>query len=218
MAGKRTYRSSQGKAIDLGALLLQNENTRAVGNMGVNARGDRIDNRGGVVDSKVKQTNRQYNKQIGPVDDLPVASRRAATDLVPDPIVHEEVPVTAKPRKSSAEKEATRAAKADSKKKPAAKKLATKKPATKKPATKKPAAKKAEPKIREVSPTVLDTEIDINNLDNIESNLEKAEETTTAPVAPRGLADAIARARSIKQEQAKTPRQLAQEKAGVRKI
>ena len=217
MAGKRTYRSSQGKAIDLGALLLQNENTRAVGNMGVNARGDRIDNRGGVVDSKVKQTNRQYNKQIGPVDDLPVASRRAATDLVPDPIVHEEVPVTAKPRKSSAEKEATRAAKADSKKKPAAKK-----PATKKPATKKPAAKKAEPKIREVSPTVLDTEIDteidINNLDNIESNLEKAEETTTAPVAPRGLADAIARARSIKQEQAKTPRQLAQEKAGVRKI
>ena len=213
MAGKRTYRSSQGKAIDLGALLLQNENTRAVGNMGVNARGDRIDNRGGVVDSKVKQTNRQYNKQIGPVDDLPVASRRAATDLVPDPIVHEEVPVTAKPRKSSAEKEATRAAKADSKKKPAAKK-----PATKKPATKKPAAKKAEPKIREVSPTVLNTEIDINNLDNIESNLEKAEETTTAPVAPRGLADAIARARSIKQEQAKTPRQLAQEKAGVRKI
>ena len=217
MAGKRTYRSSQGKAIDLGALLLQNENTRAVGNMGVNARGDRIDNRGGVVDSKVKQTNRQYNKQIGPVDDLPVASRRAAADLVPEPIVHEEVPVTAKPRKSSAEKEATRAAKADSKKKPAAKK-----PATKKPATKKPAAKKAEPKIREVSPTVLDreidTEIDINNLDNIESNLEKAEETTTAPVAPRGLADAIARARSIKQEQAKTPRQLAQEKAGVRKI
>ena len=218
MAGKRTYRSSQGKAIDLGALLLQNENTRAVGNMGVNARGDRIDNRGGVVDSKVKQTNRQYNKQIGPVDDLPVASRRAAADLVPEPIVHEEVPVTAKPRKSSAEKEATRAAKADSKKKPAAKKLATKKPAAKKPATKKPAAKKAEPKIREVSPTVLDTEIDINNLDNIESNLEKAEETTTAPVAPRGLADAIARARSIKQEQAKTPRQLAQEKAGVRKI
>jgi len=203
MAGKRTYRSSQGKAVDLGALLLQNENTRAVGNMGVNARGDRIDNRGGVVDSKVKQTNRQYNKQIGPVDDLPVASRRAAADLVPDPIVHEEVPVTAKPRKSSAEKEATRTAKADSKKKPA---------------TKKPAAKKAEPKIREVSPTVLDTEIDINNLDNIESNLEKAEETTTAPVAPRGLADAIARARSIKQEQAKTPRQLAQEKAGVRKI
>ena len=201
MAGKRTYRSSQGKAVDLGALLLQNENTRAVGNMGVNARGDRIDNRGGVVDSKVKQTNRQYNKQIGPVDDLPVASRRAAADLVPDPVVNEEVPVTAKtakPRKSSAEKAATKVAKASTKKKPAAKK---------------PAAKKAEPKIREVSPTVLDIEVK----ETVDTP-EPVAEAEPAPVAPRGLADAIARARSIKQEQAKTPRQLAQEKAGVRKI
>ena len=201
MAGKRTYRSSQGKAVDLGALLLQNENTRAVGNMGVNARGDRIDNRGGVVDSKVNQTNRQYNKQIGPVDDLPVASRRAAADLVPDPVVNEEVPVTAKtakPRKSSAEKEATKVAKASTKKKPAAKK---------------PAAKKAEPKIREVSPTVLDIEVK----ETVDTP-EPVAEAEPAPVAPRGLADAIARARSIKQEQAKTPRQLAQEKAGVRKI
>ena len=61
MAGKRTYRTSQGKSVDLGALLLQHENTRAVGNMGVNARGDRIDNGGNVVDSKVQQTSRQYN-------------------------------------------------------------------------------------------------------------------------------------------------------------
>ena len=201
MAGKRTYRSSQGKAVDLGALLLQNENTRAVGNMGVNARGDRIDNRGGVVDSKVKQTNRQYNKQIGPVDDLPVASRRAAADLVPDPVVNEEVPVTAKtakPRKSSTEKAATKAAKASTKKKPAAKK---------------PATKKAEPIIREVSPTVLDIEVK----ETVDTP-EPVAEAEPAPVAPRGLADAIARARSIKQEQAKTPRQLAQEKAGVRKI
>lgn len=202
MAGKRTYRSSQGKAVDLGALLLQNENTRAVGNMGVNARGDRIDNRGGVVDSKVKQTNRQYNKQIGPVDDLPVASRRAAADLVPDPVVQDEVPApvvkSTKTRKSSAEKAATKAAKASTKKKPA---------------TKKPATKKAEPKIREVSPTVLDIEVK----ETVDTP-EPVAEAEPVPVAPRGLADAIARARSIKQEQAKTPRQLAQEKAGVRKI
>ena len=46
MATRRTYRSSQGKSIDLGTLLLQNETVRAVGNMGVNARGDRIDNKG----------------------------------------------------------------------------------------------------------------------------------------------------------------------------
>ena len=39
-----------------------------------------------------------------------------------------------------------------------------------------------------------------------------------APVPVSGLADAIARARTIKQEQLKTPRQLAQEKSGVKKI
>ena len=41
MAGK-TYKTSRGQALDIGSLLLQNENTRAVGNMGVNARGDKI--------------------------------------------------------------------------------------------------------------------------------------------------------------------------------
>ena len=202
MAGKRTYRTSQGKTVDLGALLLQNENTRAVGNMGVNARGDRIDNSGKVVDSKVQQTKRQYNKQIGLVDELPATSRRAAAALVEDPVVHKEQPAPAKPRKSSAEKAATKAAKTSTKKTPAAKKTAT---------------KKAEPKIREVSPTVLDIEVEETVVPQ-ELVIEPPVVEETAPVAPRGLADAIARARSIKQEQAKTPRQLAQEKAGVRKI
>ena len=202
MAGKRTYRTSQGKTVDLGALLLQNENTRAVGNMGVNARGDRIDNRGKVVDSKVQQTKRQYNKQIGLVDELPATSRRAAAALVEDPVVQQEQPAPAKPRKSSAEKAATKAAKTSTKKTPAAKKTAT---------------KKVEPKIREVSPTVLDIEVEETVVPQ-QPVIETPVVEETAPVAPRGLADAIARARSIKQEQAKTPRQLAQEKAGVRKI
>ena len=202
MAGKRTYRTSQGKTVDLGALLLQNENTRAVGNMGVNARGDRIDNSGKVVDSKVQQTKRQYNKQIGLVDELPATSRRAAAALVEDPVVQQEQPAPAKPRKSSAEKAATKAAKTSTKKTPAAKKTAT---------------KKAAPKIREVSPTVLDIEVEETVVPQ-QPVIETPVVEETAPVAPRGLADAIARARSIKQEQAKTPRQLAQEKAGVRKI
>ena len=180
MAGKRTYRTSQGKTVDLGALLLQNENTRAVGNMGVNARGDRIDNSGKVVDSKVQQTKRQYNKQIGLVDELPATSRRAAAALVEDPVVQQEQPAPAKPRKKTA-------------------------------------TKKVEPKIREVSPTVLDIEVEETVVPQ-QPVIETPVVEETAPVAPRGLADAIARARSIKQEQAKTPRQLAQEKAGVRKI
>ena len=71
----KMYRSSQGKGIDLGALLLQNENVRAVGNMGVNARGDRIDNKGKSIDSRVQQKKRQYNKQIGPQDVVPSESK-----------------------------------------------------------------------------------------------------------------------------------------------
>ena len=50
------------------------------------------------------------------------------------------------------------------------------------------------------------------------SVIDAAPEQAEAPLPAGGLADAIARARTIKQEQAKTPRQLAQEKAGVRKI
>ena len=37
---RKVYKSAMGQPIDLGALLLQNEQDRAVGNMNVNARGD----------------------------------------------------------------------------------------------------------------------------------------------------------------------------------
>ena len=59
---KNLYRTAQGKTIDMGALRLQNEKVRAVSNMKVNARGDVIDDRGGVVNSKTAQVNRQYNR------------------------------------------------------------------------------------------------------------------------------------------------------------
>jgi hypothetical protein len=39
---KRTYRTAQGKMIDLDGLILTNEQTIAVGNMNVNARGDEL--------------------------------------------------------------------------------------------------------------------------------------------------------------------------------
>jgi len=59
---KSVYRTAQGKMIDMGALRLQNERVRAVGNMKVNARGDVIDDRGSIVSSKPNQVNRQYNR------------------------------------------------------------------------------------------------------------------------------------------------------------
>lgn len=59
---KAVYKTAQGKMIDMGALRLQNERVRAVGNMKVNARGDQIDDRGGILSSKPSQVNKQYNR------------------------------------------------------------------------------------------------------------------------------------------------------------
>lgn len=60
---RKVYRTAQGKMVDLGRLQLQNENTRAVGNMGVNARGDKIDSMNRPIDKKPAQVQRQYNRQ-----------------------------------------------------------------------------------------------------------------------------------------------------------
>ena len=58
----KIYRSAQGKTIDLGALELQNENVRAVGNMNVNARGDRIDEQGNTITTRSEQVNKNINR------------------------------------------------------------------------------------------------------------------------------------------------------------
>ena len=60
---KQTYKSAQGKTIDLGTIKLRNEHVRAVGNMNVNARGDRLDSHNRVIDSKNNQIRRQNRKQ-----------------------------------------------------------------------------------------------------------------------------------------------------------
>ena len=99
MVGKKVYRSSQGKSIDLGALLLQNETVRAVGNMNVNARGDRIDNKGKSIDSRVQQKKRQYNKQIGPQDVLP--DETVASTVPPIVPVKEKIAVKPEAKKKT---------------------------------------------------------------------------------------------------------------------
>ena len=195
MATRRTYRSSQGKSIDLGALLLQNENVRAVGNMGVNARGDRIDNRGAVVDSKVQQSKRQYNKQIGPQDTIPQASRApVADDIPPAPVAPDPYELQkSNAKEAEAFKEKRRAEKATAK-----------------------AAKASKPKV--VKTPVVDESF--LNIEPIQEPVVEVvpEPVAVAPAPAKGLADAIARAKTIKQEQLKTPRQIAQEKSGVKKI
>ena len=63
----KIYKTAQGKKIDLGALILKNEKIRAVGNMGVNARGDVIDDANRVIDPKTRQVQRQVNKTVSAV-------------------------------------------------------------------------------------------------------------------------------------------------------
>jgi len=58
---KRTYRTAQGKNIDLDSIILSNEKTIAVGNMNVNARGDEL-GPGGKVSTKRNQTMDDYYK------------------------------------------------------------------------------------------------------------------------------------------------------------
>ena len=74
MAPKRgkTYRTSSGKQVDFGALLLANETAPALGNMNVNARGDEIAPDGTITKSR-EQIMREYNElnTMVPSDDAP---------------------------------------------------------------------------------------------------------------------------------------------------
>jgi hypothetical protein len=140
---QRTYRTAQGKIVDLGALQLKNENVRAVGNMGVNAKGDLIDSTNRSISSRNDQVSKQYKKQTTNVTDDAVVSSKKSVKT--DTISALEIP--------------------------------------------------APP-------------------EDFEDDFIKTQEAEPAV----GLAAAIARARQVKQEPLKTPRQVAQAQAGVKKI
>ena len=63
MAGN-VYRTANGKMLDMRALALKNETTRAVGNMKVNARGDMIDDSNQIIKSKPAQVHKQYSQEV----------------------------------------------------------------------------------------------------------------------------------------------------------
>jgi hypothetical protein len=117
---KKIYKTAQGKTVDLGAIILQNEHVRAVGNMNVNARGDLLDGSSRVIDSRNQQVARQMERTTQPaptgVSTEPrhtssVAARQARAaaqaapavqdpvvdDTVEEPAVQESAPVDATP-------------------------------------------------------------------------------------------------------------------------
>jgi hypothetical protein len=82
----KVYRSAQGKIVDLGTIMLQNEHVRAVGNMHVNARGDRLNSNNQVLETKPRQIQRQ-NARTTNVSDTQVqtSSIKARRQIIAEP-------------------------------------------------------------------------------------------------------------------------------------
>jgi flagellar biosynthesis GTPase FlhF len=158
----KVYKSAMGRAVDLGALILENENVRAVGNMNVNSRGDVVDSSNQVIDPKNRSVQRQYKKQTVNTSEL----------LSRAPEENKKTQAKSSKVKKSVEE---------------------------------PVAE--EPVVEE---TLAEEPV-------VEETLAEPVEATQ-PVPRGGLAAAIARSQAVKQELMKTPRQLAQEQAGVKKI
>lgn len=73
----KTYRTAQGRSLDLEKLKLQNELTPAIGNMRVNARGDQLGPGGKVVKSREEMLDEHYKTNVGK------RRRGAEPDVIP---------------------------------------------------------------------------------------------------------------------------------------
>jgi len=96
----KVYRTAQGKTVDLGTIMLQNEHVRAVGNMNVNARGDKLDQNNRVIETKPQQIQRQNarttNVSAAPVQSSATKAKRAKREnaqATAQHVVHEPTPV-----------------------------------------------------------------------------------------------------------------------------
>ena len=210
----KVYKSAMGRVVDMGALMLENENTRAVGNMKVNARGDKIDVANKVTETKNKQVQRHYQRQVtNTTEQVPTTSTKAAKQQ------HAQ-------KKSAKEKVA---------------KDTNAPVSTSRAGTQRAKEKVVNKDVLENKQVEYKLEDLVEALPEIESMEELAELEATipelvndpiiepiaepAPVEPEkaaiprgGLAAAMAKSQSVKQELMKTQRQLAQGKPGVNKI
>lgn len=79
----RTYKSAQGKTVDIETLRLQNELVPAIGNMRVNARGDQLGAGGKVVKSREQMLDDHYNSNLrrnrddDGLDEIPTSGGKA---------------------------------------------------------------------------------------------------------------------------------------------
>ena len=93
---KRMYKTMQGRMVDIEKLRAVNENTRAIGNMSVNARGDVLGTGGYVVKSKETIMREYYEAPKGRASDIPTKKiSRAPQQMAP---VTENKVITPQPR------------------------------------------------------------------------------------------------------------------------
>jgi hypothetical protein len=91
---RSVYRSMQGKEVDMGKLMNQNEMTVAVGNVKVNARGDILGAGGQIV-----KTREEVLRESQPTQSVPNESAVPAESAVPKIVQPAEVTGIVKPAK-----------------------------------------------------------------------------------------------------------------------
>lgn len=91
---KRVYTTANGKQINIDALIAQNENTIAIGNMKVNARGDQLGAGGKIETPREKLMNEYYKLNTPVAVDKPQQPRKPEkkdlTDEWVEPVVMQE--------------------------------------------------------------------------------------------------------------------------------
>jgi len=185
----KVYRSAQGKSVDLGTIMLQNEHVRAVGNMNVNARGDKLDQNNQVVETKPRQIQKQNAR---------------TTNVSADPVQHSAAK-TKRAKKEKAPAESRRVVRTPAPEAPVVAQPPAPAPEVVETPTPTPIAQTPAPEVAETPVAVTAPP---------EQNIVTP---PRGKVLEGGLAGAIARQREVKQELDKTRRQQAQAQ-GVRKI
>ena len=88
--GRKTYKSMQGKSIDMDLLRQKNELTPAVGNAKVNARGDELGPGGKIIKTREQILADYQNENPGVPDELAVAKSKDAEVEENDALVIED--------------------------------------------------------------------------------------------------------------------------------
>jgi outer membrane biosynthesis protein TonB len=97
---KKLYRTMQGRMVDIDKLRAANENVQAVGNMGVNARGDVIGQGGRIIKTKDSVMKDYYQTPKGVAQDTPIKREQPQPKVQPQVMNPTEKPIDEKPVKT----------------------------------------------------------------------------------------------------------------------